>query len=200
MVQKKDIRDNVLKLRATLTAEERNRKSQAIFKRICQLKEFEEANTVFVYKDFNSEVETSLFVEELWSRNKDVLFPRVEGSRMTFYSIKSWSQLKSGYFGIMEPDITQGLTTYDIEQVDSQENRKLLVIMPGVAFDHKGNRIGYGGGFYDQFLSELKKRQIPVHTILVAYDIQEVVTTFPEVHDITPDKIITESREMNLCQ
>lgn len=201
MVQKKDIRDNVLKLRATLSTSERLEKSRQIFARIFLLPEFVAAEEVFAYVSYGSEVETIHFMEEMWRLNKQVLLPKVEGKKLQFYYIQNAGQLKLGYKGIMEPDTDQPLQCFMIgNQGASHSTLQRIMIMPGVAFDKDGFRMGYGGGFYDRFLAELDSISIEMLRIQVAFDVQEVSTTLPEHHDKMPHKIITESRELAICR
>ena len=99
--------------------------------------------TAFAYMDFKKEVMTRDPDREGPANGKDGRFvPRVEGDDMVYYEIKDFSTLKSGYFGIMEPDGGK---------VCTREEGFLLV--PGVAFDPARHRVGYGKGFYDRFLA-----------------------------------------------
>ena len=106
--------------------------------------------------------------------------------RMKFIQINSTVDLVSGFHGIREPEISDSSVIYP-EQEDTSQGT--LVIMPGVAFDHYRNRIGYNGGFYDTFLEKHKE----ISKIAIAFQVQisdRIIV--PEDHDIKPDLIITE--------
>lgn len=153
----------------------------------------QEATEIFCYMHYGAEVETSFFMEQMWQKNKKILLPKVVGKQMDFYYINNFSQLTTGYRGIKEPDITQNLELFSMT-----DYKKLypVMIMPGVAFDANRNRMGYGGGFYDRYLAMLEQNHCNLYKILVAFDLQEVPSVLPEIHDIQPDVILTESREI----
>ena len=105
---------------------------------------------------------------------------------MKFALIHSMADLKAGFHGIPEPESW----CREIPKCGS----KLLVIVPGVVFDRAGNRIGYGGGYYDSYL-----KQADCIKVGVAFDFQCVEQIVPEVHDVPVDYIITE-KEMITCR
>lgn len=182
MVKKSDIRRKTIQERLKMSEEEILEKSRMITKMVLGLQEYHRADTIFCYVDFRKEVQTRKIIEESWKRRKCVAVPRVEGTAMRFYQVKEWSDLKVGYMGILEPVET-------CEEI-SPENEKCLMIMPGVAFDEKRNRIGYGGGYYDKYLSQTNE----IYKVAVAFE-QQVYQELPcEVHDFKPDIIVTEKR------
>lgn len=196
MAQKKDIRDNVLLLRASIDKNSRIDKSNAIFTKIIEMTEVQEATDIFCYMNYGAEVETSFFMEQMWSEGKNVLLPKVIGNEMQFIYINKLCQLKKGYMGILEPDLSLNLESFDLSNLQKKDLSKRIMIMPGVAFDSSRNRMGYGGGFYDRFLGNLNDQGEELFKIMVAFDIQFVDTVLPEAHDVKPDIIITESREI----
>ena len=111
---------------------------------------------------------------------KRVFLPRVNGSRMDFYEISDITELSPGAFGIYEPDI---------EGKEPDYSKNGLLIMPGVAFDSLGNRIGFGGGFYDKYLSEGGR----FLKIALAYDFQILENLPAEEHDEKTDIVVTEN-------
>lgn len=103
--------------------------------------------------------------------------PKVEGKDMLFYRLTDFGQLKPGYFGIPEPEEGEIVSWEDA-----------LMIMPGVAFDRSGHRVGYGGGFYDRFL----EKHPGIKRVAVAFDFQMFPAVPSEPTDISPEIIVTE--------
>ena len=101
--RKEDIRRRILKLRMDLDASEWECGTQSIAKRIREHAWFAEARMIFCYVDFRGEVGMRGLIEEAWRAGKRVCVPRMDGERMDFYEISSFSELGSGTFGIMEP-------------------------------------------------------------------------------------------------
>ena len=180
METKKQIRREILSIRDALSKEERKKKSDRIKKQLAELPVFEQADQLLIYAGYGSEVETDAIMELAFRKRKLVFCPRVEGKKMQFYQITDLSQLVSGYRSIREPQ----------PQRSWQQKPGDLVIMPGTVFDKEGNRIGYGGGFYDRFLEAHPQ----VSTAALAYELQLVVPGRIETEktDQKPACIITE--------
>ena len=180
METKKQIRREILSIRDALSKEERKKKSDKIKKQLAELPAFEQADQILIYASFGSEVETDAIMELAFRKRKMVFCPRVEGRKMQFYQITDLSQLVSGYHGIREPQ----------PERPWQQRPGDLVIMPGTVFDREGNRIGYGGGFYDRFLEAHPQ----VSTVAVAYELQLVEAGRIEMEetDRKPACIVTE--------
>lgn len=145
METKKKIRKEILAKRDTLTESQRESMSQEIFHRLTQLPEFENAGQILLFAGYGSEPDTISWMKSCMQNGKKVFCPTVCGEVMEFYEVKDVSELQIGYKGIPEP-------------VPMQETKYVpgahdLMILPGVAFDHEGNRIGYGKGFYDRYLA-----------------------------------------------
>ena len=130
--------------------------------------------------DAKNEVRTSGIIEDAWKNGKTVAVPKVHGEIMKFYQIDSYEQLEEGCFGIPEPKVGC------LEVVDVPQNS--IVIMPGVAFDTQGNRIGYGKGYYDKYFSKYPK----VYKIAIAFSLQIVPEILADRFDIKADCVITE--------
>ena len=130
MEAKGNIRKEVFARRRAATQEEIQEKSRMIYEKITALPEFLDADCFFAYMDFKKEVMTRDLIEKALQMGKTVAVPRVEGDDMVYYEIKDFSTLKSGYFGIMEPDGGN---------VCMREEGFLLV--PGVAFDPARHRV-----------------------------------------------------------
>lgn len=184
METKAEIRKRILAVRSQLTAEDVKAKSDAIFQKVVKTPEYEEADNLLIYADCNNEVMTKEIFEDAILHKKRVFFPKSDRltNTMEFYQVVSVRQLEKGFMGILEPrvDIRSRYRFHTKEDT--------LIIVPGVAFDIAGYRIGYGKGFYDRFL--VNKRQIS--TMALSYACQIVDEIPKDMHDIKMDKIVTE--------
>lgn len=184
MNTKKEIRKRMLEVRSSLSAQDVEAKSAAIVQKVLNTPEFIEADNILLYADFGNEVMTRGIFENAILAKKRAYFPKCDRltNRMDFYRIISVNQLKPGFKGIMEPEeaVEKRFVMNGAEDT--------LAIVPGVAFDISGYRIGYGRGYYDRFLAE--RRQIS--TMALAYSCQIVDEIYAQEHDIKMDKIVTE--------
>ena len=163
---KKAVRRNALKKRDGLTEKVREKKSAEITEKLVSMKAFAEAKTVFAFMSFRSEVDTTGVIKEALRQGKNVAVPKVEGKEMQFYRIHSGDDLEAGAYGIPEP-------VCGLESVYPSEND--IVIFPGAAFDEKGHRIGYGGGFYDRYF----EKHFCATRIAVAFEEQIAIGEIP---------------------
>jgi len=141
---KKQIRKEILNIRNSMNTETIRTKSLCICNRLIDSDLYKDADTVLLYSSFGSEVMTSQLTDHAIDAGKYVYLPRVCGDTMDFFIIKDRNNLVEGSWGIREP--------LPISENKFKGDAKALVIMPLVAFDRNGNRIGYGKGFYDKFL------------------------------------------------
>lgn len=190
MQTKEQLRKSILMLRDGLSSEEHKEKSRFITEHVIAHKAFQSADAYLLFCSFRSEVDTKEIIQYALKKGKPVYLPKVQGKEMEFYRIFSVENLKDGYQGISEPE--GDLSTRFVPQSD--EN--IFVLMPGAVLDRKGNRIGYGGGFYDRYLSRLEmevsaknlcKMAVGFECQMVDYDIIK-----KEDHDIRPDYIVTD--------
>ena len=177
MVSKKDIRKSILQNRAQLCDEEWTTKSAEICKKVLQHSWFQESNCIYCYVDYKREVSTRTIIETAWCCGKKVAVPVVHGDEMHFGYLSSWTELREGYKGILEPC-----------QFYLAEDETPLLIVPGAVFDRQRNRIGYGKGYYDKFL----ERHSKCKTIAIAFELQLVDEIPAEPFDIRPQVLITE--------
>lgn len=185
MLNKKLIRKKTLIKRDSIDPEKKLKKDKLIMERILSLPSFEKAKKVFYFASFRSEVSTLPQIEEAFKMGKRIILPKVDNinNRLRLFEIHNTGEIKPGFMGIPEPDVSLERER-DINDVD-------LVIMPGVAFDTDGNRLGYGAGYYDKLLSGLKK-DIPL--IAIAYE-EQIVDSLPvESHDVRVHIIVTDKR------
>jgi len=183
--EKARIRKVVLGLRDAIAPETRAAKDSLIKEHLLALPQFVYAQTIFSFASFRSEVSTGPLMGEALKRGKRVVVPRVNrNSRsLELHQITALSELVPGYMGIPEPEAA--------EQTHRNINDADLVIMPGAAFDTRGNRLGYGGGYYDRLLSGLS-RIVPL--IAIAYEEQIIESVPVGPHDIKVHLIVTDKR------
>jgi 5-formyltetrahydrofolate cyclo-ligase len=148
--------------------------------------EFADARVIALYAPIHNEVDTTEVMHAALASAKIVLFPAVCHRGLEFRRITNPSVLHRGAFDILEPDAT--CLAHFPEEVD-------LIVVPGVAFDVFGRRIGYGKGYYDKSLHHLSGKG---KIVGFCYDFQLVYEISDEPHDVKMDTIITERRTINL--
>ncbi|MGD8790461.1 MAG: 5-formyltetrahydrofolate cyclo-ligase [Burkholderiales bacterium] len=181
---KKAVRRRILALRDALSDAERAQKSQEITARIAGLAVFGDASTVAAYASFGTEFDSSALIEAVLSNGAHLLLPRVdrEQKRIDFFSVTDPAvSLVPGQWGIPEPDPAR------CDRVDAQEIDFMLV--PGVAFTARCERLGYGGGYYDGAIGRLRRDAIKV---AAAFSLQVIDELPMELHDRRVDVIVTE--------
>lgn len=177
--EKNLIRKQMKQLRADMTRTERFEKSMQIFEQLITVPEFKRADRIYTYVSMDNEIDTIMLIDYSLSLEKRVFVPRVSGRDMEFYEISDISELSPGYMGIYEPDINGREPDY---------SRTGFMCMPGLAFDKSHNRIGYGGGFYDRYLSVENK----LYKAALAYEAQLLESIPAQDGDVRPDMIVTE--------
>lgn len=184
-MDKRKIRKEILRQRDSIAGGDKKAKDDSIKNFLINLPEFEKAHRILFYASYKSEVDTFALMNYCISINKIIALPKVnkESFELEIYEIKNLSELQAGYQNIPEPLLPKDRTMH-IKDID-------LIIVPGVAFDEKCNRLGYGKGFYDKMLNE---KSSPA--IALSYEEQVVDSVPAESHDIKMDKIITDKRVM----
>jgi 5-formyltetrahydrofolate cyclo-ligase len=186
-----DLRRQKQAMRAAAKAQrERQENKDALSRQICAklaaLPEYAAAGMVMFYLDCGAEVRTQPFLPTLWQQGKQVVIPYCTPDRLELFLLKGFEELAASRWGILEP----------MPELRGRADRKVepsqleLIVTPGVAFDRRGGRIGYGKGYYDKLL-----RQVPPGTFAVALSFECQI--FPEVpmapYDVYVDKIVTEA-------
>lgn len=163
------------KKRAMLEAEmiSRSEKLGALF---VQSQAYQNANTVYGYLPYNQEVRTVPMLEQALRDGKRVAVPKIYGDTMRFIYLNDLSKVEKNTMGIPEP----------VEDGPVAEDKTALVLMPGLAFTKQGDRMGYGGGFYDRFLAEEQDHP----TVALCYDFQIVESLPTEEFDIPVDTVL----------
>ena len=162
--RKKDVRAQALAARDEIPAAERARLSEAIAERLVGLPEVGAATTVMVFSSFGSEVQTDPIIERLASRGVRVLLPRIVEREMHAVAYAPGDPVTLAPFGAKEPR--------DGEPADPREIE--VVVAPGLAFDRRGHRVGYGGGFYDRFLKRTRPQVSKIGVCFAAQVVDEV--------------------------
>lgn len=186
MKTKKEIRKQVLELRGGLSEQERRMASLKVADRIIGHQWFYQAERLLIFVSYGSEIDTSEIISEALRKGKKVYVPKVEGDVMEFYRITSLDELVEGYKGIREPS---GSSEKYEEKKRLEAGERVLMIMPGASFDPLRNRIGYGKGFYDKYLSD--KEQLQNYSIGIGFACQMVEEIPAEENDIKPYQVIT---------
>jgi 5-formyltetrahydrofolate cyclo-ligase len=187
MNQAQALRQNIGALRDALNPAERLSKSEQIWKRLAVLPEFRQASQAFFYVSFKSEVDTTLMRNMSRELGLGVAVPRsqIQNKRLVFYNLDREADLESGPFGILQPPANS-------EKIADLEVPSLILV-PGLVFDKHCNRLGWGAGFYDRFLSG-EGEGLPA--IGLAFDCQIVDRVPQNTHDISLSSVITESRTL----
>ncbi|MCD4740464.1 5-formyltetrahydrofolate cyclo-ligase [archaeon] len=175
---KKQARKTTLEKRENITSSRRHLKSWLIKKHLINSPEWNHAKTIMLYIAIKSEVKTTRIIKTALNQGKTVLVPKIKNRKIIPVKLKTLANLENSTYGVPIPSNAQESK----EKID-------LIIVPGIAFDCKGNRIGYGGGYYDKFL---KKQD--AQTIALAYEEQLLQEIKSEPHDQKVKKIITEKR------
>ncbi len=184
-MKKRELRERMLELREGMLHSEVAAMSKTIHTYLQSLPSFRNAKNIFLYASTRNEVETDDIIVNLLQAGKGVAIPVVnKGTKEIVFSfIESLDELMPSTYGIREP-LPNSLRPVALDSVD-------LIIIPGVAFDMRGYRLGYGGGYYDRFLEKLPEG---VHKMGLAFDFQVLEALPVEEHDLKVDTIITEER------
>ena len=175
-MDKKELRRTIRERKRAMTEEEIVSRSEKLGQLFAQSDAYKAAKTIYGYLPYNQEVRTVPMLAKALADGKRVAVPKVYGEEMKFLYLDDLTKVEKGYAGIPEP-IADGPVAND---------DTALVLMPGLAFDPQGHRIGYGGGFYDKFLAAE-----PNHpTLALCYEFQMLPELHTEEHDIPVDTVL----------
>lgn len=192
MVKKSQIRSTNKIKRREMNIDEVTVKSGKIIDLILNLQQYQSTEFFLAYSSIQNEVDLSNLIEKAIIDNKKVFLPRVHGEDIKFYKINTveeYRALSKGSFDISEPDIKENNLFDNIYDIEA----KGIIFVPGIAFTKKGQRIGFGKGFYDRFLSGYKS----LYKIGICYDWQICEDFQSDIYDINMDMIITEKGGFN---
>lgn len=184
-MDKQELRRHMRRLRREMTADEVKEKSALIHERLYALPEFTAAKTVMLYLSAFNEVSTEEIIERLWESGKRAVVPLTDPVtfELTPVYLERDTALKSTKLGVSEPIGAEVAKESDID----------LILVPGVAFDEGGGRLGFGKGCYDRLLENAT-----VPKIALCYELQIVERVPADEHDVVMDALITERRIIRL--
>ena len=205
-MDKKEIRAEVTKKKQQLSMETVEALSEQLKNRFCQLDAYKETECVYAYMSYNEEVRTLPIIMQALADGKRVAVPKTYASGaktnakgqvipdfMEFIYIDSMEDCVPGYMSIPEPkDSICGIDEegkIDLSKARIAEEKKVLILMPGLAFDKTRNRIGYGGGFYDKYLDS--KTETEFVKVALCFDFQIYEHLPVEAHDEKMDLVIS---------
>lgn len=175
-MDKKTLRTQIREQKRAMTPEQIEKASQALAEQFLTLEVYRNAKTLYGYLPYNQEVRTVPILARALADGKQVAVPKVYGDEMCFICLTDLTQVETGYAGIPEPIADEPIA----------DDPAALVLMPGLAFDKEGHRIGYGGGFYDKFLNAE-----PTHpTVALCYAFQMVEDLPTEEFDVPVDRVL----------
>ena len=175
-MKKSELRQIIKEQKRAMTPEQIESASARLGELFLNCDLYKQAQTIYFYLPYNQEVRTIPMIERAWAEGKRVAVPKVYDDEMRFIYIEDFSGVAKGSFGIPEP----------VEDAPVAEDPHALVLMPGLAFDREGHRIGYGGGYYDKYLNAQ-----PGHpTVALCYEFQMFPVLETEEHDIPVDYVL----------
>lgn len=176
------IRVNMKKRREAMPSDEVQAFSERIINKLLQLKPLLDARVIMSYMSIHNEVDLGPAIEQLAGEGRILLLPRVEGPQIQAVRFGRGEEMRESPYGILEP---LG-PAWDVRQIDA-------VLVPGLAFDYQGYRIGYGMGYYDRFLPQLRK---DAFLCGVCYEFQVIDCCAPDQKDHPVNWIVTERSEL----
>ena len=180
-LEKRTLRQEIIKQRDALSAFERAQLSLAATYKLLAWPLYQQAKTVLLFAGVRSEIDTRFLTEQSLHLGKLVAMPRCVPKKreLLLLKIESWQELQPSYYGLLEPSYTAAAVS--LSELD-------LVVVPGIVFSADGYRIGYGGGYYDRLLA--RRGDIP--TIGLAFELQVVGSVPQDSHDIPVHFLVTE--------
>lgn len=193
---KNGIRNSLKEKREQLQPKEQEAFSKAIRERLFQSEAYHRCTRLFAFASFQSEVDTFGIIKQSLAEGKEVFLPKVKAKDMVFYRIEGLQELIRSSYGILEPVGRQDgrESIGKEEELINEKGTSNLMLMPGLAFDVSGNRIGYGAGYYDRFLAKYPKSTF--YKVALAYDFQIMEEIPAEAYDQRVDVIITPTRRV----
>ena len=175
-MDKKELRRSIREQKRAMSEAEIEARSAKLGQLFAASEAYQNAKTIYGYLPYNQEVRTVPMLEQAIRDGKRVAVPKCYGDEMKFIFMDDLSKVEKGYAGIPEP----------IADEPVADDETALVLMPGLVFDPQGHRIGYGGGFYDKFLS----REPDHPTLALCYEFQMLPELKTEAHDIPVDYVL----------
>ncbi|MGL5647445.1 MAG: 5-formyltetrahydrofolate cyclo-ligase [Clostridium sp.] len=179
-MNKNELRKSMLDRRNLIDEKEKAILDKKIMAAFFSLDEYKKAENICIYVNYGSEINTKSIIERTLRDKKEVFVPKMKKARkMDFIKINSLEDLEKNKIGILEPKENFN------EKVDKIE----ILVLPGLAFDIHGGRLGYGGGYYDRYLNDINAKKIAL-----AYELQIIKKVPMEDHDVRYDYLLSEKR------
>lgn len=175
-MDKKLLRQQIREKKRAMTPAEIEEKSETLTRLFLESPAYRQAKSLYAYLPYNQEVRTWAIIEAALADGKTVAVPKVYGDTMRFIVLEGLDGIEKGYCGIPEPAADEPVA----------DDPDALVLMPGLAFTRSGDRMGYGGGYYDKFLSA--ERSHP--TLALCFDFQIVESIPTDTYDIPVDTVL----------
>ena len=184
-MKKSVLRKEMKLLRKSMDKNDRTAKDKKIFENLIKLDSFKSSSWFYVYVSYGTEADTKNLIEYLFELKKEreihVAVPKVLGDEMDFFEINLFSELEKGCMGILEPSTGNKV---------KPENA--VMVLPGLAFDEEHKRLGYGGGFYDKYLSKYGAERFMKVAVCYDFQMQKKGVIASDSNDIKVDMIVTD--------
>lgn len=168
--------------------------SKDVREQLFQTEAYARCSNIFSFVSFGSEIDTHEIIRKALTDKKTIYVPRVEGKQIEFYRLLDFKLLIRSKYGILEPAVDENLRHVPVGSNINYNKYHNLMLLPGLSFDVKGNRIGYGAGYYDKFLSLHQDNYF--YKIAIGYDFQVLEELPAEEYDRRANMIITPSRQV----
>ena len=189
---KEKLRKEILTKRKNLDMVKKEEMDRKILNKFYENKYYREAKSIFIYISYDSEINTRGIINKALKDNKKIYVPRTEFKTrfMDAVEITSLDNLIESKYGILEPSV---------EEPHIEPNELDLIVVPGVAFDRNGGRMGYGAGFYDRYFNKISKDNIKkIVKLALAYDFQILEEVPMNEQDVPVSYIITEKEFIHI--
>lgn len=186
--KKKQIRKDILEVRRSMDIDKKDTYDTLIEKSFFESSFYKEAKNIFIYISYDSEINTKRMINRAINEGKNIYVPRTEFDTklMNAVKINDFSNLVESRYGILEPKKEEPFI--DPNELD-------LIVVPGVAFDKNGGRIGYGAGYYDRYFKRInEKNKARITKLALIYDFQLIDEVPTDEEDVLIDAVLTEKQ------
>ena len=186
-MDKKEVRREVTGKKKQMSEDQIASLSAELKERFCSLEAYKNASVIYAYMSYNQEVRTMPIIGQAWEDGKKIAVPlTINKEYMEFIYLESFEDLENGYMGIPEP---KAALLDEPERIADEKD--VLILMPGLAFDRDCNRTGYGGGFYDKYLASHPGTRFT--KVALCFDFQIYEHLEVEAHDEKMDMVVSNS-------
>lgn len=186
--KKKQIRKDILEVRRSMDIDKKDTYDTLIEKSFFESSFYKEAKNIFIYISYDSEINTKRIINRAINERKNIYVPRTEFDTklMNAVKINDFSNLVESRYGILEPKKEEPFI--DPNELD-------LIVVPGVAFDKNGGRIGYGAGYYDRYFKRInEENKSRIIKLALIYDFQLIDEVPTDEEDVLIDAVLTEKQ------